>query len=357
MFDDRLFDTIMDEMMAAFGADVRTDEGSLAYNACCRIAQKLEEVYGDMDDINNNMLPDTQDLDHLIRYAKERGISYEYATAPVVKGVFKQEIDIGEQLVCGDYTYTVTAPIESETYTYKLTCETEGVAANTNLGELTPLDYIDEYLGGEITEIITPGVDDEDEDIFRARVIASFQSAAFGGNRADYRTYIDGLTGVGGCKPKRRTADSPIINIWVISSDYTVPSAELIDEIQSAVDPTVNSGEGDGMAPICHEVKILAVSGVTVDVTTRITFDDGYSAETSQSLIEGVIADYLADLRSTWESNDLEGMIVRVAQIESRILTVEGVLDVESTTLNGTSANLALDYTSVPLLGGVVINV
>ena len=43
MYEDRVFDTIMEEMMAAFGRDVRTDEGSLAYNACAKIAEKLEE--------------------------------------------------------------------------------------------------------------------------------------------------------------------------------------------------------------------------------------------------------------------------------------------------------------------------
>ena len=59
MFDDRLFDIIMDEMMSEFGSDVRTDEGSLAYNACAKIAEKLEEVYGDMDELNDNILPDT----------------------------------------------------------------------------------------------------------------------------------------------------------------------------------------------------------------------------------------------------------------------------------------------------------
>ena len=118
MFDDRLFDTIMEEMMAEVGNDMRTDEGSLIYNACAKIASKLEEVYGDMEDINDNMLPDTQDIEHLIRYAKERGISYKYATAPIVKGVFDQKIEIGERFSCGDYNYTVTELIEN--FDYKL---------------------------------------------------------------------------------------------------------------------------------------------------------------------------------------------------------------------------------------------
>ena len=107
MFDDRLFDVIMGEMMETFGANVRTDEGSLAYNACCKIAEKLEEVYGDMSDINDNLLVDTMDLAHMISYASERGLEYRYATNPVVKAVFNQEIEIGERFFCNDYVYEV----------------------------------------------------------------------------------------------------------------------------------------------------------------------------------------------------------------------------------------------------------
>lgn len=353
MYDEKTFDNLMSDMMGSFGADVRTDEGSLAYNACVKIAEKLEDVYGDMDDLNDNMLPDTQDLEHLISYAQERGISYTYATAPVVRGVFSQEIEIGERFSCGDYDYTVTELIEN--YEYKLTCDTEGTEANTNLGALDPIDYVDEYQGGEITEIITLGIDDEDEDIFRERVISSFQSAAFGGNKADYRQYIDTITGVGGCKPKRREKNSQWINITIISSDYTVPSSTLISEIQTAVDPEQSHGEGDGMAPICHEVQILAVEGVDITINTTITFDDGYSADTSQSIIEAAIEDYLDSLRQNWESNELNDMIVRIAQIEARIITVEGILDVSNTMINGKAENYILDYTQIPLLGGVNI--
>ena len=46
MFDDRLFDNIMQEMMETFGAEVRTDEGSLAYNALGALKGELPlQVY------------------------------------------------------------------------------------------------------------------------------------------------------------------------------------------------------------------------------------------------------------------------------------------------------------------------
>ena len=124
MYEDKTYENIMNDMMKNFGTDVRTDEGSLAFNACAKISETLENVYGDMDELNNNMYPDTQDLPHLIRFAAERNIKYFYAYPAVVKGVFNQEIEIGEKFICGNYTYTSSEKIEG--YTYKLICETEG---------------------------------------------------------------------------------------------------------------------------------------------------------------------------------------------------------------------------------------
>lgn len=353
MFNDRNYETIMSEMMSNFGTDVRTDEGSLAYNACAKIAEKLEEVYGDLDELYANILPDTQDDWHLIEYAKSKGIIYKYATAPVVKGVFSQEIEIGERFTCNDYTYSVSKKLSD--YAYEMTCETEGVAANTTLGALSPVDYVDNYLGGEITEIITPGMDDEDIEKFRQKVLDSYTSIAFAGNRAAYRSFIDALDGVGGCKPFRREKGSEYIKVYVISSSYAAPSEELIDKIQTEVDPEQNHGEGLGLAPIDHSVQILPVEEISISVQTNITYDDGYSEDNTKTQIEQAITEYLQELCAIWESKEKDNIIVRISQIESRILQINGVIDIADTTLNDAAKNITVTYTAIPVFGGVTI--
>ena len=63
------------------------------------------------------------------------------------------------------------------------------------------------------------------------------------------------------------------------------------------------------------------------------------------------ISNYLLELRKTWteESN----LMVRIAQIESRILSVDGVVDIFNTKINGSSENLTLDKYEVPIFGGI----
>lgn len=354
MYDDRTYDNLMDEMMGSFGRNVNTDAGSLAFNACAKIAEKLEDVYADMEMIAENMSPDTMDIDHLITYGRtQRGISYIYATAPIVKGEFKQEIGLGQQLICNDYTYTVTELIDG--FCYKMVCETTGVEANTNYGDLLPLDYIDDYQGGKIVEILSPGIDDEDIEVFRTRILASFQHQAFAGNKADYRQRVDELDGVGGCKVKRREKDSPWIYITIISDDFSVPGQQTVTAVQTAVDPEQSHGEGDGFASIAHNVLIIPVTAVPVQVSVEITWEIGYSEETSKSQIDAAVQGYLLKLRQDWEKNEFNDLYVRISQIEARILSVDGIADTANMSLNGAAENLILKYNEIPIFGGVAI--
>ena len=222
------------------------------------------------------------------------------------------------------------------------------------MGELSPVDYIDDYLGGTVMEILVLGVDDEDEEVFRKRVINSYSQNAFGGNKEYYRNAVNEITGVGGCKPKRREAGSEYINIWIIASDYTPASDALVANVQAVIDPEMD-GEGDGKASIDHIVQIKSAVGVEINVNTAITWDSGYSVETSQSKVEDAISSYLLEIRKAWEDTGKEDTIVRISQIDARILAIEGVNDVTGTQINGTEENLSLSYEKLPVYGGVTI--
>lgn len=360
MFEDRTFENIMAETMTAIkNSDllVRTDEGSLIYNACAKNSQKIAEAYSDLAIIADNLVFDTMDLDHLISYGSERGIAYSYATAAVVQGDFSQEIPTGTRFSCGNYIYSVTSLIPDTTYSYKMTCETAGTVANTTLGDLIAVDYVADYKGGVISAILTPGEDDEDAEIYRKRIKASFSSIAFAGNKAAYIEFTDKLPGVGGCVPKRRDKGRKDIDVYIIDSNYDAPSASLVNDVQTAIDPTVNAGEGDGLAPIDHIVKVSGVTGTSIAVTATVTYDTGFSNATSKDSIADAISNYFLTIRKAWEENETNDSVVRVARVDEAILSVDGVLDVKDTTLNGSAENIILPYTQVPVIGEVTLNV
>ena len=46
-------------------------------------------------------------------------------------------------------------------------------------------------------------------------------------------------------------------------------------------------------------------------------------------------------------------LVVRIAQIESRLLAIEGIIDVTDTKLNSTEENLIISSEKIPVFGGV----
>ena len=55
-------------------------------------------------------------------------------------------------------------------------------------------------------------------------------------------------------------------------------------------------------------------------------------------------------MRKVWEN---ERLVVRISQIENRLLNLDGVLDVADTTLNDISSNLIVKTEQLPVLGEV----
>ncbi len=347
MFEDRTYENIMKEMMSEMPDDINTEEGSLIFNACAKQALKLEEAYLSMAYIYDNMLPDTQDEEHLIRYAKERGVEIKTATHAELLGVFNQEIEIGTRFTLNDMDYTVKECVGG--FNYRMECEEEGTAGNTSFGELDPVDYVDDWQGGQITKVLTPGVNRENIDVFRQRVFDTFNTKAFGGNRTDYIHFLCDMDEVGSVKVKRSGDTENSISVFFTDRDFSVPTADVVKVVQEKTDPESSHGEGNGRAPIGHSVVVCAVGGVEVNISMKLTFESGYVYEAVKSYIDTQIEGYLKELCAKWSS--VEYLTVRISQIEARILSIEGIADVSGTTLNGKTQNLVLGEYEIPLKG------
>ena len=80
----------------------------------------------------------------------------------------------------------------------------------------------------------------------------------------------------------------------------------------------------------------------------------GADLDTVQELIEEALEAYLLELRESWEDSDT--LVVRISQIESTILGVTGVTDIESTTINNQESNIELEEEYIPILGDVEVS-
>ena len=343
------FEAIMDAMMEDMPDGLDTSEGSLIYHACVKQAARLEQAYIDLSTLADNQYPDTADLDHLVKFGQERGIYIEEATAAVFEGKFNVAVEIGTEFSGDDFNYIVIDVIDENTHTYKLECEDAGLEANSWLGDLMCLDDVEDLEEAELTKLITEGTDEEDEESYRMRLLDSFEIKPFAGNKKYYLQEIGNLDGVGGVKIHRRTGTN--IPVIIITEDFRKPDETIVSNVQTQVDPTQNSGEGIGIAPIGHCVVVTGADEYTINISANISCESGYTADGLKSQIEDAVEKYMLGLRQTWADSD--HLVVRVSGVENAIYNVEGVEDIKNVLLNGGTSNVTLNENVIPVKGAV----
>lgn len=353
MYEEQTFERILQRSLERVGVDVDKREGSLIMNAIAPVSAEHANIYILLDGIISDGYADTANRDYLIRRCRERGIEPHAATNAVLKGKFNMEIPIGSRFNLEELNYVAIELIESaeeETvtyYYYQMRCETSGTEGNKYFGGLSSIDYIHKDLEGSLVELLIPAEDEEDTEILRNRYLSSFASSPFGGNKQDYKDKTNSLDGVGGTVVIPVWNGGGTVKLIIIDSEYHVASVELVKAVQEAIDPDPQ-GTGTGIAPIGHTVTVVSAEAFAVDVSCNITLVEGYQLVTVKTKIKEALEAYFLDMRKAWENG---GLVVRISQIENRILGVDGVLDVINTTANGSTENLVLEVDQLPIMG------
>lgn len=358
MYEDQTFENILERMLDRVPDYLDKREGSVIYNALAPAAWEFAELYIQID-INNRLVDaETSTGERLTQIASGFGVNRYPATAAQRKGFFYGpndvliDIPIGSRYSLNDTTYTATSRIGLGEYV--LTAETLGSIGNQDFGNLLPVDYVDGLVLGVLGGILVPGDDEELDEELRTRFFEEVNEQAFGGNVADYRQMIKELDGVSSVKIQPVWQGGGTVKATIMASGYAPPSSTLIAQIQEIVDPVPFAGQGIGLAPIGHTVTIVGVNWMAINISTTLTLTAETTIGQVQQDIEDVINSYFMVLRQTWENE--APLTIRVAQIESRILSVSGVVDVMNTLLNGSANNLSLTIDQVPQLGTVTLD-
>lgn len=354
MYEEQTAEVILLRMLSKIPAKFDKREGSIIWDATSPASIELQNFYIALDTVLSEVFADTASREYLIKRCAERGITPKPASYAVVKGLFTPttvEIPLGTRFSHDDYNYTVVKKVENGVY--NLQCETIGSEVNGITGQLVPIDYVQGLATAEIAEISILGEDEEATETLRARYFASLQAEAFGGNKMDYRNKILSISGVGGVKiySGAEWNGGGTVKAVIIDSDKKVPTFELVNQVQTEIDPEANQGVGVGIAPIGHFVTVVGAYDTKVDIETNLTYEDGQSWNTLKAKIEQAVDDYFTTLNSNWQN--LEKITVILARLESFILNVEGIVDIQNTKLNGKEENLIIDKDSLVSRGTI----
>lgn len=350
-YENMTFEVIMKRLLERIPNNMDKREGSIIYDALAPAAIELALLYIEFGIIENESYADTASREYLIKRAAERGIIPYAATYAVVEGQFSPttiNIPIGSRFNCDNLNYVVTKKVADGIY--QLQCETLGVEGNVSSSTLIPIDYISGLETAEITSVLVPGEDEEETESLRQRYFDSFNTTAFGGNKTDYIQKTNAIEGVGSTKVTPVWNGGGTVLLTILDSNFDKATDTLISIVQNEIDPTKDA-TGLGIAPIGHVVTVNTADEVTINISATFTFDTSYTFSNLKTQIEDVIKEYLLDIRKDWANNDES--LVRIRQIETKILNIEGIIDIYNTKINGSTSNFTLTKYQIPIFGGV----
>lgn len=342
------YNELLNRALQRVSTGIDTSEGSFLFDAIAPCVAELYQAYLYIDELEKRVFADTAYDEYLDRRCAERGIYRKEATYAIRRGYFDNDVPMGSRWGKEELVYIVTELVQDGAYLLK--CEQSGVIGNRYDGNLINIDAVENINSAILGEVMISGANEEQDDALRCRYFNSFEKEAFGGNIADYKEKVESIDGVGQVKVYPAWNGGGTVKLRLLDSDNNIPSSELLELVQTQVDPVQNSGEGLGIAPIGHSVTVESAGQVEVQLTTHLTYK-GSSWENVSSRVNQVIEDYFNELRANWSESDL---VVRISQIESRILEIEGIIDIEGTQINGSDRNLYLSGEEVPVLVGVV---
>lgn len=371
---------ILDAMLDRVDSGLDKREGSLIQTALGPLAWYLEGLALTLSNIQKAAYAETAEGEDLDLLAATRGLTRRAAVAAVRQGSFNVAIPEGSlfRTVNGDSSVLFVSGEQISTsgglYVYRMTCQTPGVIGNSYSGNITPVTAIAGLTTAVLGTIITEGADQESDNALRARYVASFDTAPYGGNISEYRQAILAIPGVGAVQvyPANQYHGGGTALCSIVNADFGPASSALVKTVQDIICPpedgqTAPSPNGYGIAPIGAAVDIVSATAVTINVSCRIIFasgvEDGLASYGDE--IRAAVAEYIHSVAEDWGKALVSNRItypvtVYASRIIYAILTIPEVASVADLTINGAAGDLTLTETAalqqVPVLGEVTLN-
>lgn len=352
MFNDKTFENIMADMLSNVPDKYDKREGSLIYTTLAPTAMELAQAYVDMDMMLSETYADTASMEYLLKRAAERGLSLKEGVRAVIRAKAVPEdveIETGTLFNCGELNYKV---IQKEGGgCFLLQCDDMGINGNTVADDLIPVSTVNGLISLTFVEVVIPGTEDEDVELFRYRFFNSFKEKEYGGNIRDYQTHVNDIDGVGGCRVYPAWDGGGTVKIVIIGSDYRAASQSLIDIVRNDLFPDESETTGTGFSPIGHYPTVVSAEEAVINITAALELESGYVFEDVKTSMEQMVDRYLEELSGTFSTES--HLTVRRSRLESDFLTITGIIDVTEVAINGSTSNYIIDGDYIPVRGEI----
>lgn len=384
-FSNQTYANILERQLNRVTDSIDKREGSLIMTSLGPESWEIEGIYLALSQLQDNSFALFAVGDALDYKALERGLYRGQATAAHREGIFDVAVPINARFstVNGDnsvifYAYAALSvdsggnPIAGSDgyFHYEMICETTGTIGNSYVGTLLPVTAISRLTYAQLGDIILAGVDVESDEDLRQRYLLSLDEQAFAGNIAAYQQACLEESDVGAVQVYPHYQGAGTVLCSILDANFDLATPALIERLQLKICPPVEDPDrptelGTGLAPVGAMVDVGTGTELPINVETTVQLEATATIEGVRPGIEAAIDEYLLGVRRNWGTLVITDEVtypvfVYISRLVVNLLTVEGVIAVTDTTINGGTTDLALTETGalqqVPFRGTVTLH-
>lgn len=335
MFEDRTYENILREMLNRVPDDIDKREGSVIYDALAPTAYSIADLYFQLRNFIDLVLPDTALDEFLDRWISAFGTTRKTAEAAVRKMTTSDAVDIGTRWEIGGLVYFVRSALtETE---YEVVCETAGVVGNQYAGEMQPISPV-VGVTATLGDIITAGIDKEENEPLRSRFYIRVRRPATSGNAYQYQQWALEVPGVGAAKVFPLDNGPGTVGVMVADSDMQI-SPGLPEKVAEYIET---------VRPVGATVSVYSPAALSIDVSANVLLDGSKSLQEVKEAYESALREYLDGLVFT-------AYRASYAKLGSLLLDIPGIEDFDTFLLNGNTGNVTIGAKQIPVIGKVTL--
>lgn len=352
MFSDKTYDKILEEALSNAPADVDTRQGSIYYDAVAGQCMIIARMYAEMSELSEYLSLDNCYGKILDSKAYEHGISRIEATKSEYVFVYEGTAPaVGSRFFDNGVFFEI---VEKDNCLLLRAEEAGSVEEKVNVGDIVvPVNTISGLTKATVGEVVLVGVDEEDDDSLRQRLIEKITMPSQNSNKRQFKTWCESISGVGHARVLPLENGPNTVVAILIGADGRGAEQSTVDEVQHQIDPIDSQGLGEGLANIGCVFTAKAATEKLINVSVAIALAKEKSTKSAETEIEEKLKDYFKELAL---DNKSDTAIVRLTSIGNILLNCDSIIDYSNLTIDNDTANITVSESEVPTLGTLTVS-
>jgi Uncharacterized homolog of phage Mu protein gp47 len=344
------FESIVERMKNDLTNPTSKIEGSFCMDVIQAVAMEISRsvTMRVIDYIDQTML-DTSEGEFLDRKALDYAIerisaipSSGYVTFLGDEGTI---IPKGTTVESDEFTFITNNEAIIKNGSAEVLCICSEGGSETNVSEESITIITDDIIGLDSCvnhDSFSGGRDEEDDEVFRERILEKIQLPISSGNANSYVYWAKQVSGVGNARVIPLWHGQGTVQVIIVGNDGLAPSYDTVKNVQDYIET---------QRPIGASVSVSGARAKGVYIEANVVLEDGHKIDQAKEDITNVVRKYLTTI--AFDSNHKKLSYYRISDL---IFNVSGVSDIINYTINGSNQSIVANYDEFFQLEEVSLN-